>query len=324
MKRVDDQPSFSVLQDHCVLGLDVGGTAIKAGLFENGVCLTRESFSTQANDGPLTAQNAIVEAAKTMLSRATVPVEAIGLAVPGIVDSQRGVVVFSENLRWENVPIADIVSEATGLPVLCGHDVRTAALGEQQLGAGKGYDDFVFLPIGTGLAAALVLSGQIYEGAGLAGEIGHGGTQDGAPCVCGLRGCIETDATAGGIVAAYNRVVGDKAKTVTGAREVEELARKGDPLAVAVWDNALNRLGGVLQTLTEVLDPPLIVLGGGLSNAGEVLVDELTRRMDAGLSFHHRPRLVLSQLGSDAGMWGAGLLAARGLTVDNDTVAPSA
>ncbi len=301
------------LTKETLVALDVGGTQIKAGIVLGGNLVHSDTFSTCADDGPAAALEAVIQAAKTMIARSPSPVAAIGLAVPGIVDSAAGTVRYSENLGWRDQQVTDIVAKETGIPVALGHDVRSAGLAEQKLGAGRGSGDFVFLPVGTGIAAAIFIRDRLYEGGGLAGEVGHGGLHDGVKCICGLTGCVETEATAGGIVKAYNRQVQDPKDHVSGAKAVEDLARGGNPLAQKVWDHALNRLAETLVTFIQVIDPPLIVIGGGLANSGKPLIDGLNERLNARLSFHHHPKLVIAELGSSAGMWGAALLAAQNL-----------
>lgn len=295
-----------------VVALDVGGTDIKAGLVCGRELLVEKKFSTCAADGPRAAEAAVVAAAIEMTTLTGFPrPRAVGLVVPGIVDSERGLSVYAENLGWDQLPIAQIVADATGLPVGFGHDVRAAGMAERAWGAATGKDDFIFIPIGTGIAAAVVLGGQEFAGGGLSGEVGHGGRIEGLECVCGARGCVETVASAAAIGRLYRQATGLSIAEVPGARQVLERANSGDTVAAEIWEDALDRLSEVIVEFVQVLATPLVVIGGGLSRAGDQLLVPLRQRVRDRLSYHRLPQIVPAELGSSAGMWGAALLANR-------------
>jgi glucokinase len=234
------------------------------------------------------------------------PPVALGVVVPGLVDAAAGMARYSENLGWRDVPFAARLARATTLPVAFDHDVRAAGAAEQQLGAARGHRDVAFVPIGTGIAAALVLDGRPYAGGGWAGEIGHLDVGSGLACACGAAGCLETVASAAAIARRYTERSG---RPVRGALDVAGRLG-GDPAAAAVWDEAADALAFALVAIAAVAAPELIVIGGGLSGAGDVLLDALRRRLEARLSVTQRhPRLCVAALGDQAGLLGAALLA---------------
>jgi glucokinase len=280
-----------------VLAVDVGGTDMKAALTDGDA--TALAFRSQPT--PRTPAG-IVDAVAAFVDEFG-GAQAIGLAVPGVVDEERGVAVWSENLGWRDVPFVAEISERCGLPVAIGHDVRTGALAETRLGAARGMSDVVYLSIGTGIAAGIVLGGRLHAGGGYAGEIGHTPAGHDEPCACGGRGCLEAIASAAAIARRYTARSG---RPVAGAAEV---LAAGDPDALAVWDEALDALAGALAWVASVLAPEVVVIGGGLSRAGAALFDPLSDRIPRRLTFQPVPRLVPAALGDRAGCIGAALLA---------------
>jgi glucokinase len=302
-----------------VVACDVGGTGIKAGLVDTAgrVSLARTVATPVAEgDGDSTAKAVLDRVAGLVdeLVAAGVSGEwgapaGIGMIVPGLVDAAAGVARYAENLGWQDVPFAAQLSEATGLPVAFDHDVRAAGAAEQRLGAGRGHRDVAFVPIGTGIAAALVLDGRPYAGGGWAGEIGHIDVGSGLACPCGATGCLETVASAAAIARRYASRSG---RSAGGALEVAGLVASGDPDAVAVWDEAVEALAFVLAVTAAVAAPELIIIGGGLSGAGEVLMEPLRRGVARRVTPPQRhPELVRAELGEQAGLLGAALLAWR-------------
>ncbi|HEX8929565.1 MAG TPA: ROK family protein, partial [Actinomycetota bacterium] len=210
------------------------------------------------------------------------------------------------NVGWRDVPVRSLVEQATGLPVGFGHDVRAGTLAEWRLGAGRGLEDLVFVPIGTGVSAGVVVQGRLLTGDGYAGEIGHVDVGHGEPCVCGGRGCVEALASAAAIARRYAAVSG---RPVTGAREVAERLVAGDPIARRVWDEATGALALALAWTSVVLAPQAILLGGGLARSGSLLFEPLALALGRHLGVVRRPRLLPAALGDDAGFLGAALLA---------------
>ncbi|GAA1737629.1 ROK family protein [Isoptericola hypogeus] len=303
-------PEVSLGPGAAVLAVDVGGTDTKSALVDGSGVVREVLRRPTPRDAGRTGERVVDEAAAVAAELAArhpdVTPRALGLVVPGIVDDERGVGVWSENLGWRDAPFAEAASARLGLPVSLGHDVAAAGWAEYRLGAAAGYRDALVVTLGTGIAAAVLLDGRPYRGGGLAGEIGHARVADGPDCVCGGRGCLEAVASAAAIARRYTDASGIQ---VPGARDVLAAMEDGDAVARAVWDEALDALALGLSHVVALLAPQAIVLGGGLSHAGDTLLAPLAERLGALLTFHRRPALVPARLGGDAGVLGAALRA---------------
>ncbi|MFE2560523.1 ROK family protein [Streptomyces sp. NPDC059352] len=297
----------------CVLGLDVGGTGMKGAVLDHDMRpLETLRRPTPRADGPLAVVDAIADTLLTlnaMASERALPVHHAGVVVPGIVDDDLRQAVWSANIGWRDLPLATLLEKGTGLRVALGHDVRAGGLAEHALGAARGARNVLFVAIGTGIAAALVCDGKPISSGGYAGELGHVVVESGGrPCACGSAGCLETVASATAVAAAYTARAG---RTVTGAADVAALALQGDPVARAVWQQAAEGLADALATAATLLAPETIVLGGGLAEAGELLLAPLRAGLEERLTFQRRPSLVRAELGDWAGCLGAGLVGWR-------------
>ncbi|MFI6636184.1 ROK family protein [Nonomuraea fuscirosea] len=295
-----------------VAAVDVGGTTMKGGFIaRDGTILHFERRPTPRAEGP----DRVIEAVSTFVTDLSRPRNGVlsgdpgerrpvgvGVAVPGLVTPTHA--VFAAAFGWRDVPAAAFAGPlADGdLPVALGHDVRSA--GEAELAYGGGGRDVLYLPIGTGIAGAVVLSGSLYGGAGgWAGQIGHIPVwPDGAACGCGQRGCLAAYASGSAVAARCE---------VGSAEEVVRLVASGDARATKVWADAVEALAVALATYTLTLDPAEIVIGGGVSLAGDALLVPLRERLAARLSFRPAPVIRASRLGPRAGLLGAGLLAWR-------------
>jgi glucokinase len=293
-----------------VIACDVGGTGIKAGLVDAAGRIQRAvTVATPVvdGDGDATAKAVLDRVAE--LAAELGPAAGIGVIVPGLVDTAAGRALYSENLGWRDVPFTARLAEATGLPVAFDHDVRAAGAAEQRFGAGRGHQDVAFVPIGTGISAALMLDGRPYAGGGWAGEIGHIDVGSGRPCPCGSKGCLETVASAAAIARRYTERSG---REVGGALDVAGRLAGGDQDASVVWGEAVDALAFVLAVTAAVAAPELIIIGGGLSGAGDVLLEPLRRGVARRVTPPQRhPELVRAALGEQAGLLGAALLAWR-------------
>jgi glucokinase len=292
------------------VALDIGGTTIKAALVDrDGTVMARLRRPTPPHDnGPDEVLAAILATIDELTGSAprSDGVRAVGLAVTGIVDERRGMAVHSQNVGWRNVPVRSLVEQATRLPVGFGHDVRAGTLAEWRLGAGRGLEDLVFVPIGTGVSAGIVVQGRLVTGGGYAGEIGHVDVGHGVPCTCGGRGCVEAVASAAAIARRYTAASG---RPVAGAREVAERMAAGDPTARQIWNDATEALALALAWTSVVLAPQAILLGGGLARSGSLLFEPLGQALGRHLGVVRRPQLVPATLQDDAGFLGAALLA---------------
>ncbi|WP_406404966.1 ROK family protein [Streptomyces sp. NBC_00879] len=290
-----------------VIALDVGGTYIKGGtLGQDGTLHHRERWLTRAERGPEAVLETVLGCAATLAERCRPA--AAGIVVPGIVDEASGNAVLAANLGWRDVPVQDWLAEHLDLPVAFGHDVRAGALAEARAGAGRDCPDFLFVPVGTGIAAAAVVAGRVLTGGhGRAGELGHVVVRPGGdPCSCGGRGCLETVASAAAVARRYARATGWQGVT---AREVCHRADAGDAVAGTVWTEAIEALADGLATAISLYDPARVVLGGGLAKAGESFLAPLRKALGRRLTFHAAPSVVPAHLGDRAGCLGAALLA---------------
>jgi len=298
----------------CSIGLDVGGTVMKAALTAaDGTVLHTDRRPTPRDDGPDAVVAALVGYAADLACAATdrqLTPRALGVAVPGIIDEPGGVAVFSANIGWRDVPLRKLLAERTGLPTAVGHDVRTGGIAEARLGAGRGSSQFFFLPIGTGIAGAIILGGRAHAGAhGGAGEIGHTVVRPGGdPCPCGSAGCLETLASGVSIARRYAERYGDGLSPGLTAAEIAARVASGDGAASEVWAEAVDALADALAQVTVLLDPGLVVIGGGVGDAGETLLAPLRAALASRLTFSQPPRLVRAELGDAAGALGAALL----------------
>ena len=294
-----------------VLAFDVGGTDTKAALFDTTGRMLGLSRTPTPHRGTDTAEAVLELVQELALWYArefpdVTPIAA-GLIAPGVVDDDRGIGIQSINLNWKDVPFRQLAEARLHIPSSFSHDVRAAGEAEYRLGAARAYRDVVVVVIGTGIAGSIFLNGHAYIAGGYAGEIGHSIVDPaGTQCVCGARGCLETVASAGAIARRYQEISGIRPG---GSRDVLRRAQAGDPIARQIWDDALDALSLSLAQLTAFLAPQAIVIGGGLSQAGDALFQPLRQRIDALLSFHRRPALLPAQIGENAGLIGAALRA---------------
>ena len=287
------------------VALDVGGTEIKGAIRASGnEVTTLRRWPTPRADGPDAVIAATMRALDELLAEAPHD-RAVGLVVPGTVDEAAGVALYSENIEWRDVPFRKLIADASHSPVGFGHDVRAGGLAERTLGASRGSDDVLFMPIGTGISGAMVVEGRSIDSM-LGGEIGHLDVGSGVLCACGLIGCLETVATGPSIARSYRELTGID---VSGAKTVVDRMQSGDESAAEVWQRAVNGIADALTSYITLLAPELIVIGGGLSGAGDVLLDPLRAALRLRLGWQRKPRLAIAELGDLAGNVGAHLLA---------------
>ena len=296
-----------------VLSFDVGGTATKSAIIDAAGTVTglRRTPTPRSQTDPA---GAIAERLGVLAEqyRATYPQlapVAAGLSVPGLVDEDAGLGIFSGNLGWRDAPLQALAEAALHVPVAFGHDVRAAGLAEHRWGAARGHRDAMVIVIGTGIASTIIVDGVALVGGGYAGEIGHVVSEPGGePCPCGGIGCLETVASAGAIARRYREATG---RDVDGARGVLEAMGRGDDDARRVWDGAVTALAHEIARAVTVLAPGIVVVGGGLAEAGDALFTPLRERIGGILSFQRVPDLVPAVLGEDAGLIGTALRARR-------------
>jgi glucokinase len=304
-----------------VIALDVGGTGMKAALIGAGGELLYETRqATDRDRGADAVVDAVVEFAARLraegVARFGEPAAAAGVALPGRVDDAAGIAVYSANLGWRDVPLGALLAKRLDdVPVALGHDLRCGGLAEGRLGAGRGLDRFLFVALGTGIALAIGVDGRIEPGAhGCAGEIGHIVVRPGGrPCPCGKTGCLETVASAAAVTREWALASG---RPEVSAADCAAAVVRGDPAAARVWHDAVEGLADGLATAVTLFDPEVLIVGGGLAEAGETLLGPLREAVARRLTFETLPSIVPAALGDAAGCLGAGLLAWDRLSVE--------
>ena len=303
-------------------GVDIGGTFVKLGLFTTeGELLDKWQIPTRREDQ---SSHVLPDIAASVLAKleekgiAKEDVTGIGFGTPGPV-TEDGVAVCPANLDWVNKPVAKELTELTGFPAKGGNDVNVAGLGEMWRGGAKGYKNVVLVPIGTGVGAAIIVNGKIITGTrGAAGEVGHIHVDDEIqePCGCKAVGCVEQFSSATGLVRMAKKALAEGKETslrdleeVT-AKDVIDAAKAGDAVADQIFDKFCDYLGYSLAATAAVIDPEIFIIGGGVSKAGQVLVD----RVQAYFKKYAWPGIrgiefALATLGNDAGICGAASIA---------------
>jgi glucokinase len=301
-----------------VIAVDVGGTSIKAALcLPDGEALVHRRLATPVARGVPAVVEAIAEIILALAGHARDRghiVGGVGLILPGAVDAEAGVARYSTNIGWRDLDIRGHLRDRVGLPVAIEHDVRAAGLAELRLGAARGASEALFLSIGTGISAAIITRGEIVTGAtSLAGELGHLPVfPDGETCACGQVGCAETYASASALPRRYRMLAAlagaSEPSGPVRAEQVIQRAEAGDPIAAKVMGQAITALSQALVGYTMLLDPALIVVGGGLSLAGDRLLAPLATAIGQGLAWRPAPALAPARFGADSGRVGAALI----------------
>lgn len=304
-----------------VVAIDVGGTFMKGMVLTPGADrIWSARWDTDVASGSEAVVERIVRFADTLVmaaaDRGTTP-RGLGIAVPGWVDERHGVARGATNIGWAEVPLRQILQDRLSLPVAIRHDVRAGAVAELRLGAAQGLTNYVFIPIGTGIGAAIVLFGVPFVGDSFrAGELGHMPVpQSATACGCGRVGCLETIASASSIARRYAAITG---RPASGARDVAAAVAAGDAVAQQIWADAVDALAQVMLTADTLLDVGHYVIGGGLAMAGDMLFDPLRRAIAQLPHEAPRPHVAAAQLGDDAGCIGAGLAIIDELTAGSE------
>lgn len=312
-----------------IIGIDLGGTSVKLAILTTaGEIQEKWSIKTNILDEGSHIVPDIIESIKHRFETHGLTKDdflGIGMGSPGVIDSEAGTVIGAYNLNWKTLQLVKQQFEAElGLPFFIDNDANVAALGEQWVGAGENNPDVVFMTLGTGVGGGVIAAGNLIRGVkGAGGELGHITVDFEAPfaCTCGKKGCLETVASATGIVNLTRRYAEeyagdaklkqmiDDGQEVT-AKDVFDLAKEGDDLALIVYRHFSDYLGVACANIAAVLNPAYIVLGGGVSAAGEFLLEGV-RKVFAENSFpqiKESTQLVLATLGNDAGVLGAASL----------------
>lgn len=299
-------------------GVDIGGTTCKIGLFETtGTLLEKWEIPTRTENGGENILPDVAASIATKMVEKEIPkgeIQGIGIGVPGPVTSE-GVVLRCVNLGWDVLNVAKDMTERTGFTVKVGNDANVAALGEMWQGGAKGHTDVVLVTLGTGVGGGIITDGQIVTGTkGAGGEIGHiiVNPSETEACNCGQKGCLEQYASATGIVRMAKRKLEKKStKTVLRdvnpltAKDVFDAAKAGDAVADEIVDEVMQILGETLANIARVVNPEVVVIGGGVSKAGSIITDRVKKYYD-NRSFNSclDAHFELATLGNDAGMYG--------------------
>ena len=306
------------------VGVDVGGTKIAAGLVdEKGAVLAHERTESPATD-PSEIVRTIGQLVRKLAGSETV--EAVGVSAAGFVDKARAMVVFAPNLAWRDEPLKRFLEDELDLPVVVENDANAAAWGEFTFGAGEDVEDLLMLTVGTGVGGGVIIDGELVRGGfGMAAEVGHiTMVPGGVMCGCGNLGCLESYGSGKALVRVSRELAGtipelakglvDRAggdpSRITGPL-VTQAAQDGDAFAIARLAELGHWLGQGVATLTAVLDPNVVVIGGGVSEAGDLLLDPIRTSFEQHVTARgHRPMLEIRQaLLSNAGMIGVADLA---------------
>ena len=320
------------MQNQCVAGIDIGGTKIAVALAApGGRVISSTRFRTRVEAGPHAVLEDAVAEIKRMLGAAGTKLTAIGVGCGGPLDRQKGLILSPPNLPgWDEFPIVSLLEERLGAPVRLDNDANAAALGERAYGAGRGLDDLVYITISTGIGGGLIVGGKIVHGVGDgAGEVGHMTVlPDGPPCGCGARGCLEAICSGTSIArrareklrAGASRSLSSLGADAVTARAVAEAARNGDPLATEVWEETVHYLAVGVGNLFNVLAPEAVILGGGVSTAGEQLFEPLRRSVRGRVKMLPAEKISVVQaaLGGDSGIYGALILGQSALGARGD------
>lgn len=306
--------------EHPIIGVDLGGTNIKAGLVSGtGQVLRRLSVPTPPPaDGPEAIAHSICEAARQCMDASgATPQEVGGLGIgsPGTIDMAAGIITFSPNLpSMSGFPLLRSVEDEIGLPCALDNDANTAALAEHWIGAGRGADSLVLLTLGTGIGGGIILDGKVWHGGnGAAGEIGHMSIQsDGPLCGCGNRGCLEVLASATAMVRRMRQAIEAGVETSLSsddltARDIYEAAVAGDPAARENIETTGRYLGVGVSNIMHVLNPQVIAFSGGVTAAGGMLLDPIREEAQERTMELSRQdvRVCYAELPQDAGIIGA-------------------
>ncbi len=312
-------------QTQYYIGIDLGGTFIKGGIVdENGKIIADDKIPTESEKGGGRVAANIASLVEKLLETTGVAKEnvlGVGMGSPGMIDSKKGVVVFSGNLHWSHFPLAEETQKLLNLPVKVANDANVAALGETKFGCGKNYQNTILITLGTGVGGGVVIDGKLFEGYQSAGaELGHsvivaGGEQ----CTCGRKGCLEAYASATALIRDTKRAMeNNKNSKMWAIGSTEQVTGKtafdyydNDESAKAVVDNYIEKLGVGLTNLANEFRPEAIILGGGVCAQGDNLVKPLQAFLDKEIFAGEKGpqvKILTATLGNSAGILGAAAL----------------
>lgn len=307
------------------IGIDLGATEIKAGIVsEEGQIIDKTSVHTPVEDGI----HAIVDSVGTLADgflktydKTAQSIGGIGVGIPGVC-SDRGLVYYAPNLFWHNVPLGSLLREKTGMPVFIENDATMAIVGEAACGVARGVSNCVLITLGTGIGSGIIINSNVYSGNhGIGSEIGHMIVGENFyDCNCGNNGCLETFASATALIkhtekllkGSDNSLISEKIDNNIGmldARLIFDCAKEGDLIAERAVDRLVKYLAIGMGNIINILDPEIIIIGGGISGAGDYLIEKLNREVPENiwLKSMNLTKIVAASLGNDAGIIGSAL-----------------
>jgi len=308
------------------IGIDVGGTKVLGGVVdESGVVLARARKDTPRQGGKALTQT-IAETVKELMAQHKV--KSVGVSAAGFVSSDRKTMLATPNIAdWNDVDLDSELKSLIGLPIVIENDANAAAWGEAKFGAGRNQNHMMMLTVGTGIGGGIVVDGQLYRGAfGTAAEFGHMRVvPEGHICGCGARGCFEQYASGNALLRHAREAINASPEvarnllsrgdgTVAGltGQIITQAAQEGDPIALAAFNTTGQWLGAGIASLAVLLDPACVVIGGGVIDAGEILLAPTRESLERTMPFagkHPYPELIAAELGNDAGLVGVADLA---------------
>jgi glucokinase len=320
------------MNEKVVAGIDIGGTKIAVALeSEAGGRIAARRLPTQTELGPEKILGNVAVALEEMLAETNTGLISIGIGCPGPIDIERGLALSPTNLPdWIDFPLVETLKNRFSVPTVLDNDANAAALGEYAYGAGRGFRDILYVTISTGIGGAIICNGQIHHGVGAsAGEVGHTIVKpDGRLCLCGTRGCLETIGSGLSIarrmkeaLAAQNGGNIENYAEIT-AETVVEAVKRGDETAREIWDETIKYLAIGIGNAITVIAPEAVVIGGGVSAAGELLLEPLRRAIGKNVTMLpiEKVGILRASLGSESGVCGALMLGRRAVSKMHENV----
>ena len=312
------------------IGIDLGGTNIAAGLVEkSGKIISKISVKTEGEKGFDSIISKMEDEVKALIKNNNLTagdIDGIGIGSPGSIDSKNGIVIYTNNIKLENAPMASALKDKTGIPVYISNDANCAALGEAVAGAAKEYKNALLVTLGTGVGGGIIIDGKIFDGSdGTGAEIGHTMLiMDGEPCTCGRNGCWEAYASATALIGQTKRAIEEAPDSLMASEAMEkgevsgrtafDCAKKGDAKAKQVVDNYLRYVAEGIIDFINVLRPEIVLIGGGISNEGDyifVQIQDYINNNSYGSKNTKPPKVKRAELGNDAGIVGAAMLCTK-------------
>jgi glucokinase len=308
------------------IGVDVGGTKVLGGVVDELGTVVKTARRDTPREGGAALTQAIADVAKELMSEFTI--DSVGVSAAGFVSSDRKTMLATPNIAgWNGVDLDYQLTSLIGLPVVIENDANAAAWGEARFGAGRGKRHMLMLTVGTGIGGGIVVNGELYRGAfGIAAEIGHiRVVPEGHLCGCGVRGCFEQYGSGNALMRHAREAIaaspdiarnllsrGDGTLEGLTGKAITDAARDGDAVALAAFNTTAQWLGAGIASLAVVLDPECVVIGGGVIDAGEILLKPTREALERSMPFagkHPYPEIIGAQLGNEAGLVGVADLA---------------